>query len=257
MTIQGEGDRKPNGYEYAVGRSYKKLPSCSELGKRVASRTMDLLGAKKIPTETLPVIIENRNVSNLLDYFTSAMSGNALQQKQSFLLDKKGKKVGSDIFTLVDDPHIIEALGSCTYDGDGFATKKRTMVEKGVLNEYFIDWYRSRKLGVEPTTGGPSNLLLPPGNRSLEEIMKDLGRGILINGFIGGNSNSNTGDFSVGITGKLFDKGEFVQNVAEMNIADNHLKFWNKLVEAANDPWTYSSIRMPSLVFEDIVVSGI
>ena len=257
MTARDEGDRKPNGYDYAVGRSYNDLPSCSELGKKTASRTMDLMGCKKIPTETLPVIIENRNVSNVLNQFTSAMSGGALQQKQSFLLDKKGKKIGSDIFTLVDDPHIIGGLGSRVYDGDGFATKKMVMIEKGVLNEYFIDWYRSRKLGVEPTTGGPSNLVLPPGKRSLEEIMKDLGRGILINGFIGGNSNSNTGDFSMGITGKLFDNGEFTQNVAEMNIADNHLEFWNKLVEAANDPWTYSNIYTPSLVFKDIVVSGI
>ncbi|MFC1840770.1 TldD/PmbA family protein [Thermodesulfobacteriota bacterium] len=257
MTARDEGDRRPNGYDYAVGRSYRKLPSCSEVGKGAAKRTLDLMGGKKISTETLPVIIENRIVITVLNQFTSAMSGTSLQQKRSFLLDKKGKKLGSNIFTLVDDPHIIEGLGSSTYDDDGFATKKRAMVENGVLNKYFIDWYRSRKLGVKPTTGGPSNLVLPPGERSLKKIMKDLGRGILINSFIGGNSNSNTGDFSIGITGRLFDKGEFSQNVAEMNIADNHLKFWNKLIEAADDTWTYSNIRTPSLVFDDIVVSGI
>ena len=257
MTARDEGDRRPNGYNYALGRSYRKLPSCSETGKGAAKRTLDLMGGKKIATETLPVIIENRIVGTVLNQFTSAMSGTSLQQKRSFLLDKKGEKLGSRAFTLVDDPHIIEGLGSSTYDGDGFATKKRTVVKNGVVNEYFIDWYRSRKLEVKPTTGSPSNLVLPPGERSLAEIMKDLGRGILINGFIGGNSNSNTGDFSIGITGKLFDKGEFTQNVAEMNIADNHLKFWEKLVEAANDTWTYSSILTPSLVFDDIVVSGI
>jgi PmbA protein len=87
--------------------------------------------------------------------------------------------------------------------------------------------------------------------------MKDLKRGIFINGFIGGNSNSNTGDFSVGITGTLFENGEFTQAVAEMNIADNHLNFWNKLVEAANDPWESSSWRLPSLVFSDVVVAGV
>lgn len=87
--------------------------------------------------------------------------------------------------------------------------------------------------------------------------MKDLGRGILINGFIGGNFNSNTGVFSIGITGTLFEGGKRTQAIAEMNIADNHLEFWNKLVEAANDPWTYSRLQMPSLVFEDIVVSGV
>ena len=87
--------------------------------------------------------------------------------------------------------------------------------------------------------------------------MKDLGRGILVNGFIGGNSNSNTGDFSVGITGTLFEGGEPAQAVAEMNIAGNHLELWNRLAEAANDTWAYSSWRLPGLVFTDVVVSGV
>jgi PmbA protein len=88
-------------------------------------------------------------------------------------------------------------------------------------------------------------------------MMRDLGRGILITGFIGGNSNSTTGDTSIGITGQLFEKGEPVQAVSEMNIADNHLKFWLRLAEVGNDPWVYSSARFPSLAFTDVVVSGI
>ncbi|MBN1560105.1 TldD/PmbA family protein [candidate division KSB1 bacterium] len=257
MTAQDEGDRRPQGYHYVVDRSLSKFPDCQQIGKEAAARTMELMGGKKIPTETLPIIIENRVAGNVVDGFVSAMSGWALQQKRSFLIDKKGERVGSDVFTLVDDPHIIAGLGSRLYDGDGFATRKRTMIENGILNEYYIDWYRSRKLGVNPTTGGTFNLILPPGSRTVQEIMKDLGRGILINGFIGGNSNSNTGDFSIGITGTLFENGERTQAVAEMNIADNHLKFWQKLAETANDPWTYSSWRMPSLVFGDVVVSGV
>ncbi len=257
MTAQDEGDRRPNGYHYVVSRALKKLPSCEEIGKRAAERTMELLGGKKLETEKLPIIIENRNVGRVLGGFISAMNGWALQQKRSFLLNKKGEKLGSDVFTLHDDPHIVGALGSRLYDGDGFATRKRTMIENGVLRDYYIDWYRSRKLGVEPTTGGTSNLILPPGQRSVQNIMKDLGRGILVNGFIGGNSNSNTGDFSIGITGTLFENGQPTQAVAEMNIADNHLEFWNKLVEAANDPWLYSGWQMPSLVFTDVVVSGV
>ncbi len=87
--------------------------------------------------------------------------------------------------------------------------------------------------------------------------MKDLGRGILITGFIGGNSNPTTGDASIGIIGTLFENGEPMQAVAEMNIADNHLKFWHKLVEVANDPFPYSAYRFPSMVFENVVVSGL
>ena len=148
-------------------------------------------------------------------------------------------------------------LGSRLFDADGFTTKKRVMIDKGVLKDYYVDWYYSRKLEWEPTTGGPTNLIVPPGKRSVKEIMKDLGRGIYITGFIGGNSNPTTGDASIGIIGQLFEGGKPVQAISEMNISDNHLKLWNKLIEVANDPYPYSSMRFPSMVFEDIVVSGL
>ena len=256
ITVQDEGDRRPNGYHYITCVKKDTIPSAEEIGTIAAQRTLDLLGGKKIQTETLPVIIENRVVPRLLGGLLSPMFGGNIQQKRSFLADKKGQKIASDQLTIIDDPFIVGGLGSRLYDGDGFATKKRVMIESGVLKEFFIDWYYSRKLEWEPTTGGPSNLIIPPGERGVKDIMKDLGRGVLITGFIGGNSNSTTGDASVGIIGHLFENGEPTQAVAEMNIADNHLKFWHKLSEVANDPWIYSSQRTPSLVFTDIVVSG-
>jgi PmbA protein len=257
VTVQDEGDRRPMGFNYAVSVKRKDMPSPEKIGAEAAERTLDLLGGKKIKTETLPIIIENRNVPSILNGFLVAMFGSNIQQKRSFLADKKGKNIGSNCFTIIDDPFVKGGLGSQLFDGDGFAAKKRTMVESGVVKDFYVDWYYSRKLGWEPTTGGPSNLVIPPGKRSVKEIMKDLGRGIFITGFIGGNSNSTTGDTSIGIIGKLFENGESVQSVAEMNIAGNHLEFWNKLVEVANDPWLYSTWRMPSLVFKDVVVSGI
>jgi PmbA protein len=257
MTLQDEGERRPTGYNFLVSVRRKDIPSAEKIGEGAAKRTLDLLGGKKLKTETLPIIIENRSVPRLLGGFLAAMYGRNIQQKQSFLAEKKGKKIASNHFTIIDDPFVKSGLGSRLFDGDGFAAKKRIMIDKGVLKEFFVDWYYSRKLGWEPTTGGPSNLIVPPGKRSVKEIMKDLGRGIFITGFIGGNSNSTTGDASVGIIGKLFENGKPTQTVAEMNIAGNHLKFWNNLVEVANDPWIYSSLRTPSLVFKDVVVSGL
>lgn len=256
MTAQDAGDRRPNGYHYAVAIRRGALPAPEEIGRTAARNTLDLLGAKKIKTETLPVIIRNQDVPRVLNGLLAAMYGSSIQQKRSFLADKKGQKIASDVLTLIDDPLMVGGLGSRLYDGDGLPARRRIMIEKGVLNDFFVDWYYSRKLGWEPTTGGPANLVVPPGSRSVAEIMQDLGRGIFITGFIGGNSNSTTGDSSIGILGKLFENGEPVQSVAEMNIAGNHLEFWKKLVEAANDPWPYSSWRTPSLVFSDVVVSG-
>ena len=257
MTAQDKGERRPNGFSYAVAVSRKDLPKSEVVGIQAAQRTLAMLGAKKIKTETLPVIIENQNANRIFGGFLAAMFGRSIQQKRSFLADKKGQQIASKHLTLIDDPLIKGGLGSRLFDSDGFSAQKRTMIEAGILKDFFIDWYYSCKLGWEPTSGSTSNLVIPPGQRPVSEIMKDLGRGILITGFIGGNSNPTTGDTSIGIFGQLFEKGEPVQAVAEMNIADNHLKFWNKLIEVANDPFMSSAQRFPSLVFENIVVSGL
>jgi PmbA protein len=257
VTITDEGDRKPNGYFWAGARAFEDMPSLQLIGEQAALRTLDLLGAKKIKTESLPVVIENRVVGNVLWGFLDGLYGRNIQQKRSFLADKKGKIVASKLFTIEDDPFIQKGFGSRLYDSDGFPAKKRVIVNEGQIEEFLIDWYYSRKLECEPTTGGTSNLIIPPGDKSPEMLMKEIGRGIYITGFIGGNSNSATGDFSIGIIGKLFENGVPVQSVAEMNIADNHLNFWNKLSAIGNDPWKYGSWLTPSLVFDDVLVSGI
>jgi PmbA protein len=257
MTAQDEGDRRPAGDNYIQCTYRSDLPPLEEIGTVAAIRTLDLMGGKKIATTKLPVILENQGAVRVLGGLFDPMSAGSIQQKRSFLADKKGKAIGSKLLTVIDDPFIPRGLGSRYYDGDGFPARKRNLLSEGVVNEFLVDWYYSRKLGWEPTSGSIGNLIIPPGTRSIEAIIKDLPRCILITGYIGGNSNSTTGDFSVGIIGKLFEKGSFVQNVAEMNIADNHLNFWNKLVEVANDPWIYSQARLPSLVIDDVVVAGI
>jgi PmbA protein len=256
VSVRDDDDRRPEAYDYADCRMHKKLASPETIGANAARKALAKLGAKKIATATLPIIIENRNVRRITKGFLDALDGRSIYRKQSFLADKKEQKIGSDKFILVDDPLILEGQGSWLYDGDGFAAKKRTIVEAGILKDFYIDWYYSRKLGLEPTSGSTGNMIIPAGSRSVDEIIKDLGKGILVTDFLGGNSNPTTGDFSVGIFGQFFDGGKIVHPVSEMNIADNHLKFWHKLVECANDPWLYSEWRTPSMVFSDIVVSG-
>ncbi len=256
MAVQGEGDRKPNGYFWAGQRHISDLPTTKYIGEKAAEKSLDLLGAKKLKTETLPIIIENRNSGRILNGLMAGLYGANIQQERSFLADKKGEIIGSPNLTIIDNPFVPKGFGSRLFDGDGLPTKKLDLVSEGRINEFLIDWYYSRKLECEPTTGGTSNLTIRPGEKSLEELMADVGRGILITGFIGGNSNSTTGDFSIGILGHLFENGKPVQAIAEMNIADNHLQFWKKLAAVGSDPWPYSSWNIPSLVFNDVVVSG-
>jgi PmbA protein len=95
------------------------------------------------------------------------------------------------------------------------------------------------------------------GAKSLDELIKGMNRGILVSSFIGGNSNSTTGDFSFGIIGYYVENGKIVRPVNEMNISGNMGEFWNRLAEVGNDPYIYSSWRLPSLYFTDVQFSGI
>ncbi|MFH2049310.1 MAG: metallopeptidase TldD-related protein, partial [bacterium] len=167
------------------------------------------------------------------------------------------EKIASDNFTLIDDPHIISGFGSRLYDGDGIATKRRPIIENGILKSYYVDWYYGRKLGWEPTTGGTTNLVFNYGDKSLEQLIAQMKKGIFITGFIGGNSNSTTGDFSVGIIGTYVEDGKKVKPVNEMNISGNLTDVLKQIVECGNDPWVYSSWRRPSMYFSNIQFSGV
>ena len=192
----------------------------------------------------------------LFSWLLAPLSGGAIQQQRSFLGDKLGQAVTSAVFSVTDDPHLMGGFGSCTFDGEGMATRPRPLFEKGVLRTFYLDTYYASKLGKEPTTGSGTNLVFASGTRNLEGLCQAMGKGILVTGFSGGNSNSATGDFSIGIRGLLVEGGRATRPVAEMNLAGNHLLFWKALEEVGADPFPHSEVRIPSLRFGAVQFSG-
>ena len=257
VSVKDEEGGRPEDWYYATTRFYNELPSYEMLGKLAAQRALQKIGQKKIESGKYTMLVENRSASRLLSLFQGAMTARAIQQKSSWLDGMLEKKIASEKLTAIDDPFVEKGFGSRIFDGEGIAARKRIMIDKGVLKFYYVDNYYGRKIGMEPTSGSPSNVLFEYGSRSLDEIKKDIKKGILVNGFIGGNSNSTTGDFSFGIVGLLIEDGEIVKPVNEMNISGNAKEFWNQLAEMGNDPYPYSSVRIPCMLFDDVNFSGI
>lgn len=227
------------------------------IGKIALKRALQKIGQKKIQSGVYNMLLDNTVSSRILAYLTNAMFGSALQQKNSFLLDKLGEKIVSDKLTLIDRPHLAKSFGARWYDGEGVATKERTLIADGVLSMYFIDTYNSLKMGIEPTIASPSIVCMNLGDKNHLQLMESLQKGIWVTGFNGGNCNSTTGDFSFGIEGFLIENGIATTPISEMNITGNMLRLWNNLVEIGNDPRTNSSRRIPSLLFEGVNFSGL
>ncbi len=251
-----DGDARPQSFWGESAIFYNELKT-EGIGEKALKRALRMIGQEKIKSGRMPMIIENRLASQSLGPIISALNGSAIQQKNSFLIDKLGERVGSDKLTIIDDPFIISGRGSRLFDGEGLALKKRPVFEKGILRTYYIDTYYGKKLGMDPTTGGTTNLVFEPGERNLEEMTASLKRGILITGFNGGNTNGTTGDFSYGIEGFLVEDGKIIQPVSEMNISGNMKELWMNLAEVGNDVYENSSWRTPSLMFNDVDFSGL
>lgn len=252
-----DGDKgRPEDYAYANVRYLSEIPSPAEIGRDAAERALAKIGQSKLPSGKYDILVENRVANNLLWPILGSMSASAIQQKSSFLDGKIGTRIGSSCLTLVDDPFVPKGLGSQRFDEDTLALHRRSLIEGGILKTYLVDNYYGRKLSLRPNSGATTNILLAGGHGSLEESLHTLGRGILVRGWIGGNCNSTTGDYSFGLMGQYVEDGKIVRPVNEMNLTGNMLDLWCSLEAVGGDPDVNNSWRMPSLLFRGLQLSG-
>ena len=257
VSVKDPDGRRPEDYDFAGSRFVGQVPAVAEIGRRAAERALSRVGAKKAPSAVMTLVLDNRAAGRLIGGLVQPLSGGALQQRRSFLEGKVGQPLGSPLLDVADDPLIPRAFGSRLWDNEGLAARRMPVFEKGVLRNYYLDTYYAKKLKLAPTTGGPSNAAWTLGPKPQAEILKDVGEGILVTSFIGGNSNPTTGDYSLGLQGFRIRGGQKAEPVAEMNIAGNMLDLLKKLTAVGNDPWPYSSLRTPTLVFEGVQFAGV
>ncbi|MFZ5479758.1 MAG: TldD/PmbA family protein [Myxococcota bacterium] len=256
MTLEEPGGRRPEGYAYYAATHHDDVPGPDQVAKEAWRRTAMRLDAGPAASGRYPMLLDAQSVGRILGVLGGPLAGSELHQGRSFLAGRQGTRIASPKLTILDDPFIPRGLGSRPYDGDGVAAKPFAVVRDGVLENYYLNVYYGRKLGMKPTTGGRSNWVVPHGERSPEQILAELPRCIVVNGFLGGNSNGLTGDFSFGIQGLLVEKGEVVQHLSEMNVSGNIGDVLERFVEAGNDVWKYGGLRSGSLLFEDVQFSG-
>jgi PmbA protein len=257
VSARDSDGRRPEESDFAVARFFEDLPDAGTLGRRAGERALGRLGSTKGASAVLPMAVDNRAAGRLVSMLLGPMSGASIQQKRSFLDGKLGQQVGSELLALSDEPHLKRGLGSRLFDGEGLAARPLPLFEAGTLRSYFIDSYYGRKLKARPTTGSASNLSWKLGTKDRAGLLADLEEGILVTGFLGGNSNGVTGDFSLGIQGFRVRGGKLAEPVGEMNISGNQLDLWKRLVAVGNDPFAHSAMRTPTLVFEGVQFAGV
>lgn len=266
ISIAGEGTGMERDYD-ADSRTYSSdLRRPEEIGRRAGERAVAHIGARQPETGTFPVLFDERIAGSLIGHLLSAVNGAAIARGASWLMDALGEPVLPGDLSLIEDPLRPRISGSRAFDAEGIQTRRRAIVEDGRLTGWTLDLASARKLGMSSTgnaSRGPSsppspsnwNVTLTPGKQGRDEIMRDMGTGLLVTSMIGATINPNTGDYSRGASGFWIEAGEIAYPVNECTIAGN-LRDMMLRILPANDARQYLSRVVPSLMIDGMTLAG-
>ena len=258
-VIAGRDANMQRDYWYSVARNSADLDQADSVGKKAGSRSVARLGAKKIATCEVPVLFEAPIASSLIGHFVGAISGGSLYRKSSFLMDSVGKQVFAPDIQIQEKPHLKKGLASSAFDDEGVTTVDRKVVENGVVQGYVLGSYSARKLGLRTTgnAGGNHNLILDNGARvPFSELLKRMGKGLLVTELLGQGVNSVTGDYSRGAAGYWVEGGEIQYAVEEITIAGNLKDMLPGICAMGNDTLVQGSKQCGSLLIDRMTVAG-
>jgi len=254
--------------DYAGRSSRRRADRLSprEIGELAGQRTVERLGAERLPSQTAAVIYDRRVSTSLINVFMNAISGPSITRGVSFLKDRLGEAIFAPEINIYDDPFRERGMGTRGHDGEGMAVKKSRIIADGVLSEWLLNSPSARQLGLKPngfggvSFGNPpgistSNVYMEAGAHSPAELMAQTGKGLLVTGMFSPSINPNSGDYSVGVSGMWYENGELAFPVSEVTIAGDLPSMFSRMV-AGNDLELLSSRDAPSVLIEGMQIAG-
>ena len=265
-VMAGENTAMERDYDFASAVYGEDLPSPAEIGRSAGEKAVARLHPKKVNSAEMPVVYDPRVANSLLRHLASAINGNAVARGTTFLKDKLGEKIFSDAITIVDDPLRRRGLRSRSFDGEGIGTKRRNVIDGGVLTTWIMDLRSARQLGLATTgharrspSSPPSpmttNLYLQAGKMTPEALIADIKAGFYITELMGFGVNGITGDYSRGACGFWIENGEIAYPVNEVSIAGNLMDMYMNLTAADDLKFRYGT-DAPTLRVEGMTVAG-
>lgn len=266
VAITGEGLAMERDWASESRVWASDLPLPEDIGRLAGERTVARRGARKPPTGAFPILYDERVAGTLISHLLGAVNGSAVARGSSWLRNDLGQQVLPAGMNLTEDPRRPRHSASRPFDGEGLRTAPRLIVEAGELQGWTLDLATARKLGMastasavrgtsSPPSPGTSNVTLTAGEASPAELIRDMGRGLVVTSMLGASINATTGDYSRGAAGFWVENGEIAYPVNECTIAGN-LREMLMLVIAANDLPDWRSLRVPSLLVEGMTVAG-
>jgi PmbA protein len=258
---------------WSGARRLKDLDSPESIGQEAARRTLRRLGARRVPTQRVPIIFAPEVAGSLVGSVFEAASGDAIWRSASFLAGRLGEQIAVPTLTIIDDstmllPTGMGGFGTSPFDCEGLPSQRTVVVEKGLLHNYLLNTYTARKLGMKSThnasrglAGAPGigcgNLFVEPGLLSPDQIIGDVPSGLYVTSLMGFGVNVVTGDYSRGATGLWIENGQLTHAVEEVTIAGNLAEMLMNVTAIGSDLEFRGAIASPTLRIDGMTIAGV
>jgi len=271
LAMDENGHMQRDGW-WSSARRLANVESPEVIGKEAARRTVRKLGARKVPTQRVPIVFAPEVARGLIGSVFEAASGDSIWRHASFLAGKMGAQIAASSLTIVDDNTMLLAngtggFGSSPFDGEGLPSLRTVVMRDGVLETYLLNTYSARKLGMKSTHNasrglagtpgiGCGNLYLEPGTQTPEEIIAETGTGLYVTSLMGFGTNIVTGDYSRGATGLWIENGVLTHAVEEVTIAGNLGEMLMHVSAIGNDLVFRGSVASPTIRIDGMMLAG-
>ncbi len=266
VSISGEGNNMERDYAFESRIYLSDLPRPSEIGLLSGKRAASRISARKPPTGNYPIVYDERIAGSLVGHLISAINGNSIVRGSSWLRENLGEQIFPKNISIIEDPLRVRCAGSRSFDAEGLKTYTKSIVSNGCIQTWLLDLSSAKNLGMQSTSNavrsissppspGISNISLLGGSKSRDELLNEMGTGLLVTSLIGLTLNPITGDYSRGASGFWVENGEIRYPVNECTLAGN-LKEMFKSIIPANDQNKHLSLSVPSLLVEGIKIAG-
>ena len=267
-VVAEKGDQKCTGGEFCSRRFFADLKAPEEVAKKAAREAYEMLDPRMIRTQRAAVIFDPSVARAILGGVLGALNGERVVQGASFLGGKLGEAIASSQVTLVDDGLKPKGLASAPFDGEGVATQRRTVVEKGVLKGYLYNTIAAHRAGVESTGNasrggftalpgiGPHNFYMAAGDLDPQEIIRSTRQGLFLKGITGYGINAVNGNFSGGASGFWIENGRIVHPVKGVTIAGTAFEMLMGIDRVGNDLDPHSTFTAPTFRIAEMQIGG-
>jgi PmbA protein len=259
--------KKRTGGEGSTQRFLADLMTSEEIGREAGKRAARKVGARKVATQKLPVLMHPDVAAGWLQNLFGAFSGEQVFKKASYLTEKLGQTVASPLITIVDDPHRKRAIGGRPFDDEGTPTRRTVLLEQGVVKSFVYNLRWAAKAGAKSTGNAsrgytsvpgiaPNSLYIENGGTPVEEMMKGLDHAFYLTDTGAFGYDPATGGWSYQASGLMIEKGALGQPVTDVSLASDTLTMLKGVLKVGNDLEFDGGVNAPHLLIEEMALSG-